>query len=162
MRRASFSSASAFWTFVIPPGGPSHGADGSRFGLPRGGWSGQRANSTWGDGEGTGEYCAASSFWPLFRSPERCCNPATSDGQTTSGSSPTIVGRAVLRCDVDVASFNPNARIAGFKRPDLSDFTMLPSQLQDSAHRPWPLPPGAWIMRMIWEDLLFIHWPVPV
>ena len=28
------------------------------------------------------------------------------------------------------------------------------------AHRPWPLPRLPWILRMRWERLLFIHWPV--
>ena len=27
-------------------------------------------------------------------------------------------------------------------------------------HRPWPIPPGAWIMEQTWNDLLFAHWPV--
>ena len=31
-----------------------------------------------------------------------------------------------------------------------------------TAHRPWPLPSGPWIMRQRWHDLLFAHWPVPV
>ncbi|MBX7058147.1 MAG: DUF2071 domain-containing protein [Leptospirales bacterium] len=34
--------------------------------------------------------------------------------------------------------------------------------LQSSAHRPYALPPGPWIMRQNWHDLLFAHWPVPV
>ena len=28
-------------------------------------------------------------------------------------------------------------------------------------HRPWPLPPGPWVMLQTWHDLLFAHWPVP-
>lgn len=27
-------------------------------------------------------------------------------------------------------------------------------------HRPWPLPPGPWVMGQTWVDLLFAHWPV--
>lgn len=27
--------------------------------------------------------------------------------------------------------------------------------------RPWPVPPTQWSMRMVWHDLLFLHWPVP-
>lgn len=27
-------------------------------------------------------------------------------------------------------------------------------------HRPWPLPSGPWIMKQVWHDLLFAHWPV--
>jgi len=32
--------------------------------------------------------------------------------------------------------------------------------LQDVSHRPWPLPPGLWVMAQCWHDLLFAHWPV--
>jgi uncharacterized protein YqjF (DUF2071 family) len=32
--------------------------------------------------------------------------------------------------------------------------------LQHVAHRPWPLPPGPWIMKQTWHDLLFAHWPI--
>ena len=31
-----------------------------------------------------------------------------------------------------------------------------------TAHRPWPLPRGPWIMKQEWHDLLFAHWTVPV
>ncbi len=34
--------------------------------------------------------------------------------------------------------------------------------LEQTAHRPWPLPRGAWRWRQSWRDLLFAHWPVPV
>ena len=34
--------------------------------------------------------------------------------------------------------------------------------LQDTAHRPWPMPSGPWIMRQTWNDLLFAHWPMAV
>ena len=27
-------------------------------------------------------------------------------------------------------------------------------------HRPWPLPSGPWVMKQIWHDLVFAHWPV--
>lgn len=33
--------------------------------------------------------------------------------------------------------------------------------LKHTAHRPWPLPRGPWIMRQTWNDLLFAHWPLP-
>ena len=33
--------------------------------------------------------------------------------------------------------------------------------LEQVAHRPWPLPAGKWIMAQTWHDLLFAHWPVP-
>jgi uncharacterized protein YqjF (DUF2071 family) len=29
-----------------------------------------------------------------------------------------------------------------------------------TAHRPWPLPQGPWVLFMRWHDLLFLHWPV--
>jgi uncharacterized protein len=31
-----------------------------------------------------------------------------------------------------------------------------------TAHRPWELPRGPWIMKQEWHDLLFAHWAVPV
>jgi hypothetical protein len=34
--------------------------------------------------------------------------------------------------------------------------------LDQTAHRPWPVPPGRWTWRQSWCDLLFAHWPVPV
>ena len=33
--------------------------------------------------------------------------------------------------------------------------------LQDTAHRPWPMPQGPWVMTQSWNDLLFAHWAVP-
>lgn len=32
--------------------------------------------------------------------------------------------------------------------------------LDDTAHRPWPMPASAWVMTQTWHDLLFAHWPV--
>jgi uncharacterized protein len=37
----------------------------------------------------------------------------------------------------------------------------LPRQraaLSETAHRPWPLPTGPWLMGQTWYDLLFAHW----
>ena len=34
--------------------------------------------------------------------------------------------------------------------------------LNETAHRPWPMPSGPWLMTQTWNDLLFAHWPVPV
>jgi uncharacterized protein YqjF (DUF2071 family) len=31
----------------------------------------------------------------------------------------------------------------------------------ETEHRPWPLPPTPWRLRMSWHDLLFAHWPLP-
>ena len=38
---------------------------------------------------------------------------------------------------------------------------MVHALLRSTAHRPWPLPPGRWIMKQTWHDLLFAHWPMP-
>jgi uncharacterized protein len=32
--------------------------------------------------------------------------------------------------------------------------------LDQTAHRPWPMPSAPWIMTQTWHDLLFAHWPV--
>src|SRR5919199_1793995 len=37
----------------------------------------------------------------------------------------------------------------------------LKKTLNRTEHRPYPLPKGAWVLRMRWLDLLFMHWPVP-
>ena len=34
--------------------------------------------------------------------------------------------------------------------------------LQATAHRPYPLPHGSWIMMQSWQNLLFIHFPIPL
>lgn len=33
--------------------------------------------------------------------------------------------------------------------------------LRETAHRPWPLPSGPWLWEQVWNDLAFLHWPVP-
>ena len=33
--------------------------------------------------------------------------------------------------------------------------------LDETAHRPWPLPRGPWTMGQTWDDLLFAHWRIP-
>jgi uncharacterized protein len=35
------------------------------------------------------------------------------------------------------------------------------ASMEETAHRPWPLPTGPWLMGQTWEDLLFVHWRVP-
>lgn len=40
---------------------------------------------------------------------------------------------------------------------EMSDFNER--ILEDTAHRPWPLPSRAWVMTQTWNDLLFAHWP---
>ncbi|HEU4345245.1 MAG TPA: DUF2071 domain-containing protein [Candidatus Binatia bacterium] len=32
--------------------------------------------------------------------------------------------------------------------------------MEETAHRPWPLPKASWLLFMRWHDLLFLHWPV--
>jgi uncharacterized protein len=32
--------------------------------------------------------------------------------------------------------------------------------LSQTAHRPWSMPSGPWVMTQTWHDLLFAHWPV--
>jgi uncharacterized protein YqjF (DUF2071 family) len=32
--------------------------------------------------------------------------------------------------------------------------------LEETAHRPWAMPQGPWVMTQTWNDLLFAHWPV--
>ena len=40
----------------------------------------------------------------------------------------------------------------------MSDFNR--AILEETAHRPWPMPDAPWIMTQTWNDLLFAHWPV--
>ena len=35
------------------------------------------------------------------------------------------------------------------------------STLQERDHRPWPVPPRAWIQGQTWDGLLFMHWRLP-
>ena len=32
--------------------------------------------------------------------------------------------------------------------------------LEETEHRPWPMPSSTWLMTQTWHDLLFAHWPV--
>lgn len=32
--------------------------------------------------------------------------------------------------------------------------------VRETVHRPWPLPPGRWIVAQSWLELAFVHWPV--
>lgn len=34
--------------------------------------------------------------------------------------------------------------------------------LKETAHRPWPIPGGDWVMEQTWRDLLFAHWSYPI
>ena len=40
----------------------------------------------------------------------------------------------------------------------MSDFNR--AILNETAHRPWPMPQRPWLMTQTWNDLLFAHWPV--
>lgn len=33
--------------------------------------------------------------------------------------------------------------------------------MDQTDHRPWPLPARPWVMAQSWHDLLFAHWPIP-
>jgi uncharacterized protein YqjF (DUF2071 family) len=35
------------------------------------------------------------------------------------------------------------------------------SVMEETAHRPWPVPEGPWIQAQTWDTLLFAHWRVP-
>jgi len=39
---------------------------------------------------------------------------------------------------------------------------MAPTCLSEIEHRPWPIPRRPWIMRHTWDDLLFLHWAIPL
>src|ERR687890_1673231 len=43
---------------------------------------------------------------------------------------------------------------------DLADARRQPRTLKETAHRPWPLPQGPWVMGQTWQDLLFAHYRV--
>ncbi|GLB60750.1 YqjF family protein [Cytobacillus sp. NCCP-133] len=38
----------------------------------------------------------------------------------------------------------------------------MKGELRITGHRPYPLPDSPWIMEQLWNDVLFLHWPVPV
>ena len=40
--------------------------------------------------------------------------------------------------------------------------TMALRMIEQTEHRPWPLPETPWLLFMRWHDLLFAHWPVRV
>lgn len=44
------------------------------------------------------------------------------------------------------------------RRASLDDFDK--SFLDETAHRPWPMPRGPWVFTQSWHDLLFAHWRV--
>jgi uncharacterized protein YqjF (DUF2071 family) len=41
-----------------------------------------------------------------------------------------------------------------------SDAPAQSAVVGETAHRPWPLPPGSWVQAQTWRDLLFAHWRV--
>ena len=44
---------------------------------------------------------------------------------------------------------------------DVADALRQPrAAFAESAHRPWPVPKGPWVMGQTWQDLLFAHWRV--
>lgn len=42
----------------------------------------------------------------------------------------------------------------------LTDVLRQRGTTRETAHRPWPLPAGRWLMGQTWHDLLFAHWRV--
>lgn len=62
---------------------------------------------------------------------------------------------------------NRTFHIASAPAPDKHHLTpaaklfFMHALLRSTAHRPWPLPSGPWIMKQTWHDLLFAHWPLP-
>src|SRR3954453_20358807 len=48
------------------------------------------------------------------------------------------------------ARFGPRSEMAAQSRA-----------LEQTAHRPWPLPEGPWLQGQTWRELLFAHWPLP-
>ena len=42
--------------------------------------------------------------------------------------------------------------------PGLARAAPVHPALEQTAHRPWPLPAGPWVGRQSWDDLLFAHW----
>src|SRR5919106_2999587 len=36
----------------------------------------------------------------------------------------------------------------------------VPPPMEQTTHRPWPLPKTPWVLSMRWHELLFLHWPV--
>ncbi len=43
---------------------------------------------------------------------------------------------------------------------DVTRWLGADSILFATAHRPWPLPAGPWVMTQLWKDLLFLHYPI--
>lgn len=54
-----------------------------------------------------------------------------------------------------------SARATGGLSEAIAAATRQAAALGRTEHRPWPLPPGLWIMGQTWEDLLFAHWALP-
>ncbi len=53
------------------------------------------------------------------------------------------------------------AKGGDFTAGDVSPYTgLVDPLLHMTEHRPWPLPSGPWVMKQIWHDLVFAHWPV--
>ena len=52
-------------------------------------------------------------------------------------------------------------KVAKRRRLQFAIHWWVDSALHHGAHRPWPLPTGTWVMKQIWHDLLFAHWPLP-
>src|SRR4051812_40462343 len=70
-----------------------------------------------------------------------------------------ICSAEYLQADsTQIPSSKDNALGPGRRR--LRD-TRLVRLIEETAHRPWPVPESPWVLYMCWENLLFLHWPVP-
>jgi uncharacterized protein YqjF (DUF2071 family) len=65
---------------------------------------------------------------------------------------------SILPCSAKVYLTCPSCRAVGV----FSITATMRNATSLTQHRPWPLPPGPWVMAQTWHDLLFAHWPVPM
>ena len=66
-----------------------------------------------------------------------------------------LIGRNFLKSAVSAATAGPlGAGWTSYVAPQ-------PKPVMDqTSHRPWPLPETSWVIFMRWHDLLFLHWPI--
>lgn len=54
------------------------------------------------------------------------------------------------------------SKVLTFEPQDLPlNYSVHPLLRITDHRRPWRLPSGPWIMKQVWHDLLFAHWPIP-
>jgi uncharacterized protein YqjF (DUF2071 family) len=67
-------------------------------------------------------------------------------------------GASMIHRALDLAAGTSERLLAPLAR-----WSEAPAQsrvVTETAHRPWPLPPGSWVQAQTWRDLLFAHWRV--